>query len=83
MKRYSFIKLILELVIIFLGIFIVALNFVKPDANAYMSFILFCSTVLSIVGIVISVYKKGFDDARIFAFAFFAWGIYFIIETFN
>lgn len=82
MKRYSFIKLILELVIIFLGIFIVALNFVKPDANAYMSFILFCGTVLSIAGIAISVYKKEFDDARIFAFAFFAWGIYFIVKAF-
>ena len=82
MKRYSFIKLILELVIILLGIFIVALNIGRPDTNAYMSFISLCNIVLSIMGIIISIYKKEFNDTRMFAFSLFVWGIYFIIKTF-
>ena len=82
MKRYSFIKLILELVIIFLGIFIVALSFAKPDANAYISFMSFCNMSLSIIGIAISFYKKELNDTRLFTFSLFIWGIYFMVENF-
>ena len=82
MKKYSFSKLILELVIIFLGIFIVALNFAKPDANAYISFMSFCNMGLSIIGTIISFYKKELNDTRLFAFSLFIWGICFIVENF-
>ena len=82
MKRYSFIKLILELVIIFLSIFIVALSFAKPDANAYISFMSFCNMGLSIIGTIISFYKKELNDTRLFTLELFIWGMCFMIESF-
>lgn len=82
MKKYNFIKLVIKLVITFLSIFIIALSFAKPDANAYVSFISFCNMILSIIGTIISFYKKELNDIRLFAFSLFIWGICFIVENF-
>lgn len=82
MKKYNFIKLVIKLVITFLSIFIIALSFAKPDANAYISFMSFCNMSLSIIGTAISFYKKELNDTRVFTFSLFIWGICFMIESF-
>lgn len=82
MKKYNFIKLVIKLVITFLSIFIIALNFAKPDANAYISFMSFCNMVLSIIGTIISFYKKELNDTKLFTFSLLIWGICFMVENF-
>lgn len=82
MRKYSFVEFVIKLVIVLLSIFIIALSFAKPDANAYISFMSFCNISLSIIGTAISFYKKELNDTRLFAFSLFIWGICFMIESF-
>lgn len=82
MKKYNFIKLVIKLVITFLSIFIIALSLAKPDANAYISFMSFCNMILSIIGTIISFYKKELNDIRLFTFSLFIWGVCFMVENF-
>lgn len=82
MRKYNFVKFVIKLVIVLLSIFIIALNFAKPDANAYISFMSFCNIALSIIGIIISFYKKELNDTRLFTFSLFIWGVCFMVENF-
>lgn len=82
MRKYNFVESVIKLVIVLLSIFIIALSFAKPDANAYISFMSFCNMGLSIIGTAISFYKKELNDTRLFTFSLFIWGICFMVENF-
>lgn len=80
MRNYNFIKFVLSCVIIFLGIFIIILGYVSPDAFAYRLFMGVCISVISGLVTVLSIIKRDYNVSRVFALNCFVWLIFCMIQ---